>query len=86
MGTDYFTKWVETEPLVNIRDLDVKSLSGKTLLLGSGSLTPSSRTMVFSSIVKLLGGTVANWELQIGILPQPTPRGMGKPKLLTRSL
>ena len=60
MGTDYFTKWVETEPLVNIRDLNVKSLSGKTLLLGSGSLTPSSRTMVFSSIVKLLGGTVAN--------------------------
>ena len=22
--TDYFTKWVETEPLANIRDVDVK--------------------------------------------------------------
>ena len=22
--TDYFTKWVETEPLANIRDMDVK--------------------------------------------------------------
>ena len=62
-----------------------KSSFGKTLLPGSGSLTPLSRTMVFSSIVRPSGGTVANWKLRIGILPQPTPRGMGKPKLLTRS-
>ena len=26
VGTDYFTKWVETEPLANIRDVDVKRL------------------------------------------------------------
>lgn len=25
MGTDYFTKWSETEPLKNIREKDVKS-------------------------------------------------------------
>ena len=24
VGTDYFTKWVEVEPLANIRDIDVK--------------------------------------------------------------
>ena len=24
VGMDYFTKWVETEPLVNIRDTDAK--------------------------------------------------------------
>ena len=24
VGTDYFTKWVETEPLANIRDIDAK--------------------------------------------------------------
>ena len=24
VGTDYFTKWVEAEPLANIRDIDVK--------------------------------------------------------------
>ena len=24
VGTDYFTKWVEAEPLANIRDADVK--------------------------------------------------------------
>ena len=26
VGTDYFTKWVETKPLVNIRDMDVKKV------------------------------------------------------------
>ena len=24
VGTDYFTKWVETEPLANIKDVDAK--------------------------------------------------------------
>ena len=24
VGTDYFTKWVEVEPLANIRDVDAK--------------------------------------------------------------
>ena len=24
VGTDYFTKWVEAKPLVNIRDVDAK--------------------------------------------------------------
>ena len=24
IGTDYFTKWVEVEPLANIRDMDAK--------------------------------------------------------------
>ena len=24
VGTDYFTKWVEIEPLANIRDMDAK--------------------------------------------------------------
>ena len=83
--TDYFTKWVEAEPLVNIRNVDAKSLSRKTLLPGSGSLTPSSQIMVFSSIVSASRDTTVNWELRIDILPHLTPRGMGKPRLLIRS-
>ena len=63
-----------------------KILSGKTLSPSSGSLTPSFRTMVFNSITKPLGGTVANWELRIDILSQPTLKGMGNSKLLIRSL
>ena len=42
---------------------------GKILSLGSVSFIPSSRTMVFSLIVKPLGSTVVTWELQIGIHP-----------------
>ena len=62
-----------------------KSFSGKTLLPNLRSLNPSSRTMVFSSIVRPSRGTVANWESLTDILLQPNPRGMGKPRLLTRS-
>ena len=32
VGTDYFTKWVEVEPLANIRDIDVKRFIWKNIL------------------------------------------------------
>ena len=31
VGTDYFTKWVETEPLANIRDVDTKRFVWKNI-------------------------------------------------------
>jgi len=31
VGTDYFTKWVETEPLANIRDVDAKRFVWKKI-------------------------------------------------------
>lgn len=31
--TDYFTKWVEAEPLANIRDIDVKRLVWKNIMM-----------------------------------------------------
>ena len=46
VNTDYFTKWVEVEPLANIRDVDAKKFVWKnivtrfevprTLILGNG--------------------------------------------------
>ena len=36
VGTDYFTKWVETEPLVNIRDVDVKKFVWKNIVTHFG--------------------------------------------------
>ena len=56
--TDYFTKWVKTETLANIRDVDVKGSSGRTLLLDSGFPMLSSRIMAFNLIVKPSGNTV----------------------------
>ena len=32
IGTDYFTKWVEAEPLANIRDVDVKRFVWKNIV------------------------------------------------------
>ena len=32
VGTDYFTKWVEAEPLANIRDVDAKKFVWKNIV------------------------------------------------------
>ena len=36
VGTDYFTKWVETEPLANIRDVDAKKFIWKNIVTRFG--------------------------------------------------
>ena len=35
-GTDYFTKWVEAEPLANIRDVDAKKFVWKNIVTWFG--------------------------------------------------
>ena len=32
VGTDYFTKWVEAEPLANIRDVDAKKFIWRNII------------------------------------------------------
>ena len=82
---DYFTKWVEAEPLANIRDVDAKKFVWGTLSPDSGSLIPLSRTMAFSLTATPLGYIVVNWELRIDTLPQPILKETDKPRLLIRS-
>ena len=36
VDTDYFTKWVETEPLANIRDVDAKRFVWKNIVTQFG--------------------------------------------------
>ena len=36
VGTNYFTKWVEVEPLANIRDVDVKRFIWKNIFTRFG--------------------------------------------------
>ena len=36
IGTNYFTKWVEAEPLSNIRDLDAKKFVWKNIVTQFG--------------------------------------------------
>ena len=38
VGTDYFTKWVGTEPLANIRDMDAKKFFWKNIVTWFGVL------------------------------------------------
>ena len=38
VGTDYFTKWVEVEPLANIRDVDAKRFVWKNIVTRFGIL------------------------------------------------
>ena len=33
VGTDYFTKWVEAEPLANIRDVDAKRFVWRNIVM-----------------------------------------------------
>jgi len=61
VGTDYFTKWVEIEPLANIRDTDARNLFGRILSLGLESLMPSSRTTDCNLIARPSGGIVVTW-------------------------
>ena len=58
VGTDYFTQWVETEPLANIRDVDVKGLSGRILLRDLELRALLSWIMASNLIVRPLGNTV----------------------------
>jgi len=62
IGTDYFTTWVEAEPLANIRDVDAKRFVWKNIVTQFGIPIPSSQTMVFSLIAKPSGGIVVTWE------------------------
>ena len=36
VGTDYFSKWVEAEPLANIRDVDAKRFIWKNIVTRFG--------------------------------------------------
>ena len=60
--TNYFTKWIEAEPLANIRDVDVKRFIWKNIVTWFGVPTSSSQITDFNLIAKLLGSTVLTWE------------------------
>ncbi|XP_058181250.1 uncharacterized protein LOC131299688 [Rhododendron vialii] len=48
-ATDYFSKWVEAEPLATTTEADVRRFVWRKLSLDSSSLTPSSQTMEANS-------------------------------------
>ena len=59
---DYLTKWVEAEPLANIRDVNVKRFIWKNIVtrFGVPNVLISDNDLQFDS--KTLGSTVLTWE------------------------
>ena len=78
VSTDYFTKWVEAEPLANIRDVDAKKFIWKNIVTRFGVPHVLISNNVFNSTTKHLEVIVVNWGSQIGILPLPIPKETDK--------
>ena len=62
-----------------------RGLCGRILSLDLGFLTPSSQTMGFSLIAKLLEGTVVNWVSRIGTQFWLIHKGMDRLRLSIKS-
>jgi len=56
VGIDYFTKWVEAEPLANIRDTDAKRFVWKNIVTRFGVPKFSYQIMVCNSIARCFKG------------------------------
>ena len=61
VSTDYFTKWVEVEPLEISGTWMPRDLFGKILSFGLESFVPSSQTTVFSLIARPSRGIAMTW-------------------------
>ena len=81
VGTDYFTKWVEAEPLANIRNVEAKRFVWKSIVtrFGVPHVLISDNGLQFDS--KMFRNIVASWELLTGILLRLTLKGMDRLKL-----
>ena len=85
VGTDYFTKWVEVEPLANIKDVDVKKFVWKNIVTRFG--VPYS--LILDNSLQFDSKAFRRYCCELRITNRYStpayPRGMGKSRLLTRS-
>ena len=92
VGTDYFTKWVEAEPLSNIRDVETKRFVWKNIvtrfgiphtIISDNGLQFDSKA--FNLIVRPSRDTIVIWALGIGTPPWLIHKGMDRPRLTIKS-
>ena len=81
VGTDYFTKWVEAEPLANIRDVDAKRFVWKSIVTRFGVPHVLISDKDSNLIARCSEIIVASWGLLTGIPLQLIPKGMDRLKL-----
>ena len=63
VGTDYFTKWVEAEPLANIRDVDAKKFVWKNIVTRFGV----PHTLILENGLQFNSETVMRYCCDLGI-------------------
>ena len=64
VGTDYFTKWVETEPLANIRDVDAKKFVWKNIVTCFGV----PRTFILDNTLQFDSKSLKRYCCDLGIM------------------
>ena len=80
---DYFTKWVEAEPLATIMEKNVQSFIWKSIISHFGILESLPRTMA-KNLTTMHSETSANsWGSKTTIHHLPTHKPMVKSKLQT---
>ena len=81
VGTDYFTKWVEAEPLANIRDVDAKRFVWKNIFtrFGVPHVLISNNGFQFDS--KMFKRYCGKLGITNGYSTLPIPKEMDKQRL-----
>ena len=78
VGTNYFTKWVETEPLANIRDVDAKRFVWRNIVTRFGV----PQTLISDNGLQFDSKAIRRYCCELGITNRystPTyPQGNGQ--------
>ena len=86
VGIDYFTKWVEAEPLANIRDANAKKFIWRNIVTRFGV----PRTLISDNGLQFDSKAFRRYCCELGITNKYStpayPQGMDKPRLSTKSL
>ena len=80
VGTDYFTKWVEAEPLANIRDIDAKRFVWRNIVTRFGV----PRTLISDNRLRFDSKAFRRYYCELGIANRYStpayPQGNGQTK------
>ena len=84
VGTDYFTKWVEAEPLANIRDVDAKKFIWRNIITRFGI----PRTLISDNGLQFDSKTFRKYCCDFGITNQYStsayPQGNGQAEAVNK--
>ena len=84
VGTDYFTKWVEAEPLANIRDVDAKKFIWRNIVIRFGV----PRTLISDNGLQFDSKTFRRYCYELGIINRYStpayPQGNGQAEAINK--